>query len=119
MSQSRRVAKLAVLAGGIRLFHRTTGENAAQILAEGFRDAEDYYMVDHLYRGVWLSDRPLDANGGARGDVLLEVLLRKAEAEIDLWEWKEEGKPYREWLIPADLVNANSTLRIIDEDEIR
>jgi hypothetical protein len=63
------------------LYHRTANEAAEQILAGGFGDGEGTYMTSNWYRGVWLSDRPLDVDEG------------------------EEGKPYREWLIPAKTVN--------------
>ncbi len=30
----------------------------------------------------------------------------------------EEEKPYREWLIPAALINARMSVRLLDEEEI-
>jgi hypothetical protein len=68
------------------------------------------------WSGVWLSDKPLDANEGARGDVLLKVKLDLTEEQLDDYEWIEEGKAYREWLIPAALVNAKGTVRIAGEE---
>jgi hypothetical protein len=56
--------------------------------------------VEH--RGVWLLDRPLAANEGAWGDTAIAVDLPLSEADL---EWKEEGKVYREWLIPAAIIN--------------
>jgi hypothetical protein len=41
----------------------------------------------------------LDANEGAAVEVLLEVSLKLSENEL-AEEWIEEGKAYREWLIP-------------------
>jgi hypothetical protein len=29
------------------------------------------------------------------------------EDDLAFYEWSEEGKPYREWLIPAAIVNAS------------
>jgi hypothetical protein len=85
------------------LYHQTTAANAAQILRDGFRDGEGYYHTDRLWRGVWLSNMPLE--GGAEGDILLKVEL--PEQIIADYEWITEGQPYREWLIPAELVNAH------------
>jgi hypothetical protein len=33
------------------------------------------------------------------------VDLPLSEADLDQYEWKEEGKVYREWLIPAAIIN--------------
>jgi len=89
----------------VTLFHRTTAVAAKQIFAAGFRDGVGYYMTSKLWQGVWLSDRPLDYNSGAKGNVLLCVLLHTSEDWIARWEWIEEGKSHREWLIPARTVN--------------
>jgi hypothetical protein len=48
------------------LYHYTSAENAEQILREGFRDGEGYYLTEQLWRGVWLSDTPLDGNETGR-----------------------------------------------------
>jgi hypothetical protein len=42
---------------------------------------------------------PLDVNEGAEGDTLLRIDLSMPESDIADYEWIEEGKPYREWLI--------------------
>jgi hypothetical protein len=38
------------------------------------------------------------------------------EGEIADFEWIEEGKSYREWLIPAAMVNSRMTVRVAEED---
>src|ERR1035437_6378948 len=85
------------------LYHSATRENAGSILREGFRDHTDYYMTRKLYTGVWLSDRPLDENEGASSEALLRLELD--EASIVRFEWVEDGKGYREFLVPAAIVN--------------
>jgi hypothetical protein len=50
---------------------------------------------------VWFSDVPLDENEGADDDTLL--LLKIPKSIIAEYEWIEEGKPYREFLVPASL----------------
>jgi hypothetical protein len=51
-----------------------------------------------------LSDCQLDWNEGAEGDVVLTVEIDGRT--IRKHEWMEEGRTYREWLIPATLLNA-------------
>jgi len=92
------------------LYHITSSENAAAIKRDGFRDTGGSYMTESEHRGVehrgvWLFDRPLDANEGAWGDTAIAVDLPLSEADLDQYEWKEEGKVYREWLIPAAIIN--------------
>ena len=82
------------------LYHRTNA--SSQILAEGFRDGAGTYMTDREWRGVWLSDRVLDANEGAIGDAVLFVEI--PEEEIAPYAWIQDIG-YREFLVPAELVN--------------
>jgi hypothetical protein len=97
------------------LFHRTTGPNARAILRSGFRDGAGHYMTTGRHSGVWLSDRPLDANEGAIGEVLLEIETALSDSELDFFEWKEEGKGYREFMVPAEPLNALSEIRWSEE----
>jgi hypothetical protein len=86
------------------LYHRSTQEAAEQILTSGFRDGEGAYMITNWYRGVWIGDRPLDADEGAKEDTLLRVVAC-SQKYIARWEWVAEGKPYRERLVPSRIVN--------------
>ena len=95
------------------LFHRTNAAEA--ILREGFRDGEGTHLTNHVFRGVWLSDAPLDVNEGAQGEQLLEV--RISATQVRPYEWIEERKGYREWLVPAALLNAVAKVRLISPDE--
>ena len=98
------------------LYHRTSAAIAERILSEGFRDATGTYLTLNEHTGVWLSNVPLDVNEGAKGDTLLQVEL--PEKMIAKFEWIEDGKPYREWLVPALLINKKgSGLRVLDEGE--
>jgi len=38
-------------------------------------------------------------------------------ADLAEYEWIEEGKPYREWLVPAALINPRMGLRVVVDDE--
>ena len=85
----------------MKVYHRTFKSQA--ILREGFRG--------HL--GVWVSDGPLDANSGAEGDALL--VLEIPEEIFAEYEWAEEGKGYRESLVPVEVLNSFSPPKIADE----
>jgi len=100
----------------VTLFHRTTANAAQAILSSGFKDGTGKYLAKNEYSGVWLSDVPLTLNEGADGDTLLEVNLDLPKDELQDYEWVEDGKPYREWLIPAELINTRASIRIKDEE---
>jgi len=52
--------------GAVVLFHRTSAENAALIISEGFKNSTGFYLTMARHTGVWLSNAPLDINEGAR-----------------------------------------------------
>jgi hypothetical protein len=65
---------------------------------------------------LWVSDRPLDANEGAWGDTLLA--LEVPISVFEEYEWPEEGRGYRESLIPATTLNElGSGIGVVEEDE--
>lgn len=96
------------------LYHSTEPRSAQLILQNGFVDGPAYSELLNI-AGVWLSDRPLDGNEGAKGDVLLEVQMDLEDAELADFEVIEDGKPYREWCAPAALVNQNAAVRLVEE----
>ena len=85
-------------------YHRTTDEAAKSILTHGFRDTTGKYMTDREWSGIWLSDEPLDPPE-MRFSAVLQVTFEAEVVDFDYYEWPEEGKPYREWLIPAVIAN--------------
>jgi hypothetical protein len=97
-----------------RYFHRTTRETAEAILRGGFKDRTDYYLTSSLHTGVWLSAVPLDGNEGAEGDTSLAVDV-PAEV-VERYEWIEDGKPYREFLVPAAALNPAAKVALIIDD---
>ena len=62
---------------------------------------------------MWLSNVPPDANEGASGDDLLAVEI--PEEAIAEYEWVQDLPGYREWLVPAEIVNCYPVRRV-DED---
>jgi hypothetical protein len=98
-----------------RYFHRTTTAATEAILAHGFRGGRGRYMTNIEHEGVWLSDRPLEESEGACGVMLLTVEV--PAHVVEPYEWIEEGKGYREFLVPAALLNAQGKVTIADETE--
>jgi len=98
----------------IVVYHATIAEAAAQIMKSGFRDSTDTYLTDREWTGMWVSDRPLGMGEGAKGHTFLRIELRVSEQEIAQYEWVQEdffvdgeivSATYREWLLPAALLN--------------
>lgn len=103
----------------VRYFHRT--DAATEILSDGFRDGTGTYLTGEFHQGVWISDRPLDGNEGAADTYLLAVdVPHLVAARFDQdHEWIEDGKPYREWLVPADDLNRHAVVSILETERAR
>jgi hypothetical protein len=56
-------------------------------------------------------------NEGAHGDVLLavDILIQ----HVREFEWIEEGKGYREFLVPAAVLNTHARVRVKERDPSR
>ena len=93
----------------MKLYHRTPHPEA--ILRDGFRGRPE--MKTKLFRGVWFAERPLDAQDSIKGTTVFSVEI--PEAEIASFE-VDRGHSYREWCIPADLVNRFGPPTIHDDD---
>jgi len=90
----------------MKLFHPT--RHAAEILRDGFGETTGTYLTPTDYSGVWLFDRPLDDHiGDDDPDVILEI----PEDVAAPFEWLV-GMPYREFLMPARIVNQYGPPRV-------
>jgi hypothetical protein len=96
------------------LYHRTDPQAAENILQQGFRDGTGRFMTASTHSGVWLSKARPDENEGAFGDILLEVTTDMTESELAQYEWTEESKGFREFLIPAVEINSRMKIRIVE-----
>lgn len=102
----------------MKLFHRTSIAEATEIVRSGFTDAK--WQFDTRDRegealkvvGVWLSDRPLSDAEGPSGDAVLEVELRLSEDTLRAFELEGIFWDARLWVIPAEIVNPASRIRI-------
>lgn len=96
----------------MKVYHRT--DHADAILGGGFRDAQGSYGLEGLVlRGAWISDVPLDANEGAHRARLLGAEI--PEHRLLDYEIVEEGKRYREFCVPSEILNQYSW--IVTEEE--
>jgi hypothetical protein len=100
------------------LFHRTTVKAALGILDDGFVDTSGSHGIGNRLEGVFVADRPVDGNEGTKDDVILKIELSLTEDAIAEFEIVEEGKPYREWILPAKLVNASQVALAVEVDPI-
>jgi hypothetical protein len=71
-----------------------------------------------VHTGVWVSAEPLDENEGACGDVLLAI-VGLCEEDVAPFEWIEEGKGDREFLVPAALLNERGIVGVVDEEAVQ
>lgn len=95
-----------------------TTDAAEAILRNGFRDATGGYMFAKTkLTGVWLGDSPMSLNEGAKGEQVLRVEFGNA-ADLDGCEVLEEHKGYREWCVPAEIINTRATVTLLSQEEV-
>ncbi len=97
------------------LYHSTTLAAAKVICADGFKDNTRNYLTGSKHTGVWLSNYPLDENEGCKGNTVL-VVSGLDESGIAEYEWIEQGKPYRDWLVPARMLNGRVTIELLESE---
>jgi hypothetical protein len=97
----------------MKLFHRTRAKNAASILKHGFRNTTGSYMMNIVVTGVWVSDEILDEQASAGEDAILQIEVKVSNKNLDFYEVKEDGKPYREWCIPAGILNKGKISKLL------
>jgi hypothetical protein len=99
----------------MKFFHRTHARNAANILKAGFRDTTGSYGMAATVTGVWVSNKILAESEDTRGDGVFQIEVKVSKKDLDFYEVKEDGKPYREWCIPAELLNKGKIIRLSNE----
>ena len=106
----------------LNLYHRTTIGNARAIVQNGFENQkwrfehEDASGEVKKALGVWLSDRPLEGEDGPPGDAILEVVMDASEESLELFQLEGVVWEAQLWIVPAEIVNARSTVRILQVD---
>jgi hypothetical protein len=100
----------------MRLYHRTDHQSALQILADGFRD----HSSELGRTGVWLGDEACLEETGIYlqpfGQLRWVLELDIPDDVIAPFEWVEELKGYREFLVPAEVLNRFGPATVVEED---
>lgn len=93
----------------MKLYHPTI--HATEILRDGFGELTGTYVTERDHSGVWLFDRPVDRRmGGGEEAIMLE--LDVPEAIVLPFETNPVNLPYRQFLIPAAILNLYDPPRI-------
>jgi hypothetical protein len=96
----------------VKFYHCTSLQAAAEIEVAGFIDATGSYgLVGAEVTGVWIADCELDCNAGVdNSSAAFELEID--ESSVEAFEVIEEGKGYREWIVPAVMLNKAPRRRI-------
>ncbi len=95
----------------MKLYHVTTPEAARAIKTHGFRDTRGSYgMTDangapFELVGVFLADRRVDSQEGVSLRASVFFVVEIPASVLNDYELVEDGKQFREWCVPARLVN--------------
>ena len=93
----------------MRLYHVTDRGSAERIREQGFNDTEVIHDDSELLIGVWLADRCLagEEDVGPRLGPVPDVALwlDLPPDEVEPYERTDREKPYREFCVPARVVN--------------
>src|SRR5215212_1741300 len=106
----------------MRLYHVTDRDSAQRILERGFEDSEVIHDDSELRIGVWVADRCLgdEEDVGPRlgpvPDVALAVDL--PPQAVEPYERSDGGKPYREFCVPARILNAREATVARDLEDV-
>jgi hypothetical protein len=97
----------------VYLYHRT---DAARSIESGeFRNGSGTYFTNNVYEGVWVADQPLDINEGAVGKYVMTIEV-PSDFDLQYYEWQEDGKGYRKFLIPAEVLNGFPIIAVEEDD---
>jgi hypothetical protein len=81
-----------------------------------FAKAAGTYMTARVHKGVWVSDRPLVLLSGIDLDDMACFEIEGALDVLVQFEWIEEGKAFREFLVPAATLNGFPRRKLSDEE---
>ena len=91
----------------------TISDQPEAIVRDGFGDPEGAHWFDTKWlRGVFLSDWP----SGAEGDRVLEVVV-PGHVNLSAFAIVEAGS-VTEWCVPAAVINAHGTVRLLTQHEV-
>ena len=93
------------------MYHPT--RHSAEILRDGFGEESGAYLTESNRSGVWVFDRPVDLRMGGGDDAqMLELDIPEAV----VLPFEAEGNfPYRQFLMPAGILNLYGPPQIPEE----
>jgi hypothetical protein len=96
----------------VKLYHLTM--HSTEILRDGFGETTGTYLTESDHSGVWLFDQPVEKRiGGGDEAVMLELEI----PEPVVLPFESVGNlPYRQFLMPAALVNLYGSPRVSNEN---
>jgi hypothetical protein len=100
----------------MKVYHITQAENAVEIVADGFHDDAGTYLSRSVHKGVWVSDQLLVLLSGIDLDDLACFEIKVIEEWLIRHESIQEGKGYREFLVPAIELNNFPRRRLTDKE---
>jgi hypothetical protein len=106
----------------VRLYHVTDRDSAEKILSDGFEDSEVIHDDSEVLIGVWVADRCLahEEDVGPRlgpvADVALSMVL--PDDRVEQYERREPGQSYREFCVPARLLNEFEVTTMEDIEDV-
>lgn len=95
----------------MRLYHPT--RHAAEILREGFGENTGAYLTESDRSGVWLFDKPVDKRMGGGDDA--DMLTIEIPDALALAYETGDRLPYRQFLMPAGLLNLYGPPQVMEE----
>jgi len=97
-------------------YYMTEAQNAVEIVTAGFRDDTGTYSSGSVHKGVWVSDHLLVLLSGIDLDDVACFEIKVLEEWLIRHECIEQGKGYREFLVPAIELNNFPRRRLPDKE---
>jgi len=100
----------------MKVYHMARAGNAPDIETRGFRGPPGRYLTDSLHNGVRVSDRPLLAESEIESEPTVCFEIAVPDKVLLSREWTEPRKGYREFLVPAAVLNRFRRRKLSDEE---
>ena len=100
----------------MKVYHLTETQNAVEILAGGFHDGTGTNSSGSVHSGVWVSDQLLVFLSGIDLDDVACFEIKVLEEWLIRHESSEQGKGYRQFLVPAIELNDFPRRRLPDKE---
>lgn len=84
----------------MRLYHLTP--EGEEILTNGFKDSDGFFVNNTLFAGVWFSNVPAEIRSEFSGET--QLMIEIPEDAVSEFELGESDRSCREFLVPAEVV---------------